>query len=138
MLLRVSRPWTIFRQLIRKFSLGYTMYIWRMLTSWDAGKMSSFINLHVTNLMFVFVATFRKYLGSFVEEVFLIIILNFSSRHRLHRFYMHLRVLRWTISLEIGGHNFLVSRCILIAQCPFHVPDHETISCGYNNNNNNI
>ena len=43
-----------------------------MLTSWDAGKMSSFINLHVTNLMFVFVATFRKYLGSFVEEVFLI------------------------------------------------------------------
>ena len=35
----------------------------------DAGKMSSW--LHVTNLMFVFVATFRKYLGSFVE-VFLI------------------------------------------------------------------
>ena len=36
----------------------------------DAGKMSSW--LHATNLMFVFVATFRKYLGSFVEEVFLI------------------------------------------------------------------
>ena len=28
--------------------------------------------LHVTNLMLVFVATFRKYLGSFVQEVFLI------------------------------------------------------------------
>ena len=41
-----------------------------MFMSWDAGKMSSW--LHVTNLMFVFVATFRKYLGSFVEEVFLI------------------------------------------------------------------
>ena len=41
-----------------------------MFTSWDAGKMSSW--LHVTNLMFVFVATFRKYLGSFVEEMFLI------------------------------------------------------------------
>ena len=40
-----------------------------MFMSWDAGKMSSW--LHVTNLMFVFVATFRKYLGSFVE-VFLI------------------------------------------------------------------
>ena len=43
-----------------------------MFTSWDAGKMLSFIKLHVTNLMFVFVATFRKYLGSFVEDVFLI------------------------------------------------------------------
>ena len=42
-----------------------------MFTSWDAGKMS-FIKLHVKNFMFVFVATFRKYLGSFVEEVFLI------------------------------------------------------------------
>ena len=38
--------------------------------SMDAAKMSSWF--HVTNLMFVFVATFRKYLGSFVEEVFLI------------------------------------------------------------------
>ena len=43
-----------------------------MFTSWDAGKMSSFIKLHVTNIMSFFVATFRKYLGSFVEEVFLI------------------------------------------------------------------
>ena len=35
--------------------------------------MLSFIKLHVTNLMFVFVARFRKYLGSFAEEeVFLI------------------------------------------------------------------
>ena len=41
-----------------------------MFMSWDAGKMSSW--LHVTDLMFIFVATFRKYLGSFVEEVFLI------------------------------------------------------------------
>ena len=41
-----------------------------MFMSWHAGKMSSW--LHVTNLMFVFVATFRKYLGSFVEEMFLI------------------------------------------------------------------
>ena len=43
-----------------------------MFMSWDAGKMSSFIKLHVTSLMFVFVLTFRKYLSSFVEEVFLI------------------------------------------------------------------
>ena len=59
------------------------------------------------------------------------IILNFSSRQRLHRFYTHLRVLTWTISLKIGVHHFLVFRCSLIAQCSFHVPSHETISCGY-------
>ena len=35
--------------------------------------MLSFIKLHVTNLMFFFVARFRKYIDSFVEEeVFLI------------------------------------------------------------------
>ena len=111
-----------------------------MFTSWDAGKMSSFIKLHVTNITFVFVATFRKYLGSFVEERFLI---SFHYTQflfeaeiaplctALHSFYTHLRVLRWTISLKIGGHHFLVSRWSFIAQCPLHVSDQKTISCGY-------
>ena len=62
------------------------------------------------------------------------IILNFSLRQRLRRFAPLLYGLaRFKMDHfpKHWRHHFLVPRCSLIAQCPFHVPDHERISCGY-------
>ena len=131
-LLGVSRPWTIFRQLIRKFSFGYTyeeclhhgmrgrchhcfmlqilcLFLWRHLE-----------NISALLLRMCFLSAF--------------IILNFSLRQRLRRFAPLLYGLARFKMDHFPKHwraSFLVPRCSLIAQCPFHVPDHERISCGY-------
>ena len=84
MLLGVSRPWTIFRQLIRKFIFGYTYEDClrrEMRGRCHHGFMLQILCLflwrHLENISTLLLR--RCFLSAFL-------ILNFFSRQRLHRF----------------------------------------------------
>ena len=84
LLLGVSRPWTIFRQLIRKFSFGYTYE--ECLCHGMRGRchhgfmlqiLCLFLWRHLENISALLLR--RCFLSAFIIH-------SFSSRQRLHRF----------------------------------------------------